>query len=126
MKKLKITTTERDFYLKYLLMMDSVFNIRPSARLVFAEIMFFYNLYSDLPEEERASLTFNKKVKAEIQKRTGLSQPSIDNQLTYLRKKSLVKGLTVNKKYWFSYDTHKETLFSFKIEADDMDGYKVS
>ena len=116
MKVLNIETDERAFYEKYLIVMDSLFNIRPNARKVFAELMYFNNKYESYSDKERGSMLFVRRVKEQIMDRYNMTQATIDNQLTYLRDRGFIKGLNISSQYLFSHKTHAETMFSFKIK----------
>lgn len=118
MKVFNITTTRRRFFYQYLLVLSEMINIRPVARKVFAEFLYWNDKYKELPREERQMVLFNKETRSKILQSIDISRASLDNQLTYLRKKDVLLGNTINPKYEIYYDTHRELLFSFKLEED--------
>ena len=115
MKAFNIEVDERTFYERYLALMNPMFGLRPNARKVLADMMYYNDKYRGYSDEERGSMLFVRRVKDEIEKRHGMTSATIDNQFTYLRTKGFLNGLLINPKYTFSHRTHADTLFSFKI-----------
>jgi len=118
MKLLKIKTTKAGFFIKYLLVINEMLGLRRSALDVFARILYWNDFYKDLPTEEKNIVVFNSITRKKILDSLHMSRASLDNQFTYLRKKSLILGTRVNPKYEIFYDTHKELTFSFELDED--------
>jgi len=119
MKAFNIETTREGFFLKYLLILQGILPMRFTAMRVFAAILYWNDLYKDLPPLERTSLIFSKDVRIKLLDMADMSRASFDNQLTYLRNKDFLLGNRVNPKYEIFYNTHKDLVFSFKIKEDD-------
>jgi len=119
MKVFNIPTTKKDFFYKYLVVLSGIVDIRPVAMRVFAGFLYWNDYYKHIDKEERNLLIFNKETRSKILQGIDISRASLDNQLTYLRKKDLLLGNTINPKYEIFYDTHKELMFSFKLEDND-------
>jgi hypothetical protein len=118
MKSLSISVTKENFFNKYLLLLNGVFNLRPLSLNVFAEILYLNNLNIDINKEDRALIVFSAKNRAEIAKKLVISRASLDNQITYLRKREFLLGIRVNPIYEILYETHKDLMISFNLKEE--------
>jgi hypothetical protein len=119
MKVFNIKTTRKGFYLQYLLVLSEMIDIRFAAMKVLASILYYNDMFRTLDDEARNSMLFSRDIRSKILQGLEITRASLDNQYTYLRKKGILLGVTLNPKYDISYDTHKELMFSFKMIEDD-------
>ncbi len=121
MKVFNIETTKKDFFYKYMLVLSGIVHVRPVAMRVFADFLYWNDKFKDIDRDKRNLLLFNKETRSKILQGIDISRASLDNQLTYLRKNSLLLGNTINPKYEIFYETHKDLMFSFKLKEEEDD-----
>ena len=121
MKKLTIPVNNKTFFTKYLLLFNEMFNLRPAALEVFSRLLYWNDKYRNVSKEDKDLLLFNKVTRSKILQDIDMSRASMDNQLTYLRKKGFLLGNSINPKYEIFYETHKDVLFSFRLKEDEND-----
>lgn len=115
------SNTKKEFFRKYLLIINTTIGLRPVARQVFALMLYWNDIYKDLPKDDRNMLLFNKTTRKKILEELKISRASLDNQFTYLRKKEVLLGNTLNPLYEFFYETHNQLLFLFNINTENND-----
>lgn len=119
MKILRIETDEENFYVKYLIVVNSMLGLGDQQLKIFAYLLYINDKYYDIPPEEREFLLFNTETKNNLLKKLNISKPSLENHFSRLRRKGFLIGRRINPKYEIRYSTHKDLGFSFRIKEEE-------
>lgn len=115
-KSIPISTDSRKFFRQYLELINPLVKLRGRELDVMSELLYYNDKFKDIPEEHRWKLIFDYDVKTEIKERLKLSDASLNNNLTILRKKKiLVKNRVVKSFLIYPSDTCKLS-FIFNIK----------
>jgi hypothetical protein len=121
MKVFKIKSDERGFFYKVLLVLDSMLQLKPSARKVLAEILYWNHKYRVLSEEDREGLLLSYESKKKMMEHLDMTQYNFHNQVSYLKKKGiLTKDNKLSEPYKIDINDFNEILFV--IETEDENG----
>lgn len=94
-REVNIKTTDRKFFQQYLRVLKPVLKpyLSNGELNVLGEILYYNNKYKSIDPKLRTKVVFDYDTKAEIMKSLNISQNTLANNLTSLRKKGyLVKG----------------------------------
>lgn len=119
MKTLRIEINKEDFFVKYLIVVNSILNLGDQQLRIFAYLLYINDKHRNLPLEERERLLFSPNTKKQLQKKVNISKASLENYFTKLRNKGFIKGRIINPVYDISYEEHKDLLFSFRLKEDE-------
>ena len=108
-KVIPINTNKNKFFLEYLRLYRPVIEsiltkmceedivLRNKELLVMASILFYYDKYGTLNDNDKYKLIFNYETRAEMRTDIGISEAYFNNSLTDLRrKKALLDGDRIN------------------------------
>jgi hypothetical protein len=99
---IKINTDNRKYFRQALEIIKTIpplNTLRNKELDILAELLYFNDKYSNIPEELRWKIVFDYDTKMEIIKYLSINEVDINNILTSLRKKGIIKGRTVVNTY---------------------------
>jgi hypothetical protein len=120
MRRIPIKTNKDIFFRQVLELMRSLppFNkLRPKELEILSKVMWYNDLHKNLDEETKWTVVFSTKVRKEIMKDLEISEDSLNNNLSILRKRGLVTKdnmlAPILRNLYFDKDFKLE--YSFKI-----------
>lgn len=116
-KSIPIKTTSKSFYRQYLELLNPLIKLRGKELDVLAALLKYNNKLKDIPAEHRWKIIFEYETKTEIRTELGLSEASMNNNLSALRKKSIIKNNKVVKSLLIN--PGKECKVSFKFSINE-------
>ena len=91
--KLRITVDDKiGLYNAFIKSLSPKFNVTDGERRVLSMLMFYNDKHRDLDENSRGVLMFSKQFKEKIAEELGISKFVLENRLSSLRKKGVIKG----------------------------------
>jgi len=118
-KNVTIPTDESKFYRQYLEILNPIINLRGKELDVLAELLFHNNRLKDIPEDLRWKLIFEADTKTSIRDKLNLSEASLNNNLTGLRKKRIIVERKVIKNFLVRLDENFSLKFNFKMKKSE-------
>ena len=116
-KSIPIKTSSSMFYRQYLELLNPLIKLRGKELDVLAALLKYNNKLKDIPEEHRWKIIFEYDTKTDIRTELGLSEARMNNNLSALRKKSIIKSNRVIKSLLIYPE--KECKISFKFLVDE-------
>jgi hypothetical protein len=116
-KSIPIKTSSRTFYRQYLELLNPLIRLRGKELDVLAALLKYNNKLKDIPEEHRWKIIFEYETKTEIRTELKLSEASMNNNLSALRKKNIIKNNRVVKNLLIY--PGKECKISFKFSINE-------
>lgn len=115
-KKINVAcTNERQFFRKYVSIMNFAFKLRNRDADVFAELLYHCHLKRDIPWEDRCKLVFDYDNKIAIAAYLEIGNSVLRNSLSQIRKRGLITNVIyINEKYMISPETNL-LVFDLKI-----------
>lgn len=92
-------------------------DLRDKELKVLAHLLYYAYKYRDLPDSERFRLVFDYDVRQAICKSLNIPLGSLNNNLTILRAKKIIKGRTINKN--FLLDPSKDPMVTYTFNVVD-------
>jgi len=114
-KNIPISTTSELFYRQYLELINPLLKLRGKELDVLAQLLFNNNQLKEIPEEHRWKIIFDYDTKTKIRTALGLSDASMNNNLSALRKKGVIKNNEVVKNFLVYPDKSVKITFNFQI-----------
>ena len=121
-KKVNIPTNENKFYRQYLEILNPIIKLRGKELDVLAELLFHNNRLKEIPEKHRWKLIFDYDTKADIRGKLKLSEASLNNNLSALRKKKIIVENEVLKNFLVSPHESFSLKFNFKMNRSGATG----
>ena len=109
-------TTESKFFRQYLELLNPLLRLRGKELDVLAELLYHNHKLIDIPLEHRWKLIFDYDTKMEIRSKLQLSDASMNNNLSALRKKGVIENNKVNPNYVVLPENKFILGFKFNIE----------
>ena len=116
-KSIPIKTTSKTFYRQYLEILNPLIKLRKRELDVLASLLRYNNQLLKVPEEHRWKIIFEYDTKTEIRTDLNLSEAGMNNMLSALRKKKIIKNNRVAK--WLLIYPGEECKISFKFSIDE-------
>lgn len=117
-KNIPIGTTENRFFRQYLELINPILKLRGKELDVLAELMYYNNKMKDISEEHRWKLIFDYDTKAKIKNKLSLSDASLNNNLSALRKKHIIVENRIKKAFLVYPDNKFLLKFQFNVKSD--------
>lgn len=114
-KNIPIKTVESKFFRQYLELINPLLKLRGKELDVLAELMFYNHSLKDIPEEHRWKIIFDYDTKIKIREKLNLSDASMNNNLSVLRKKRIIDNNKVSKAYLILPQTGFKLTFQFNF-----------
>ena len=114
---INIPTSEKKFFRQYLELVNPFIKLNGRELDVLAELLYSNYTMKDVPEEHRWKIILGKDSKVAIRKTLNISEPSINNNFSNLRKKKIIFNGRIAKQ--FIVEPNKETckvIFNFKFK----------
>lgn len=92
-------------------------SLRKKELEVLSHLIPLYRKYKDMGSTERALLALSYENKIKVCEETDIKPAQLDNVLTTLRKKGILKGRDIQSK--FLYDINKDNTIIFKLSVED-------
>ena len=118
-KSIPIRTTENKFFRQYLELLNPLLRLRGKELDVLAEILYHNHKLDKIPEKHRWKLIFDYDTKTEIRTKLDLSDASLNNNLSALRKKGIIRKNKVSDNFLVHPSNYCKLTFSFNITADN-------
>ena len=110
-------TTGPKFFRQYLELLNPIIHLRGKELDVLAELLYHNHSLKSIPEEHRWKLIFDYDTKLKIRNKLKLSEASMNNNLSGLRKKKIIQDNRIAKAYMV--EPGKEFLLGFKFVIDE-------
>jgi DNA-binding MarR family transcriptional regulator len=114
-KSIPISTDGRKFFRQYLELINPLIKLRGKELDVMSELLYYNDKFKDIPEEHRWKLIFDYDVKTEIREKLNLSDASLNNNLSALRKKGILVKNRILKSFLIYPDSTCKLSFIFTI-----------
>jgi len=98
LRKETVAPTGREFYKQYLRVLNGYLGLSARELEVLAEIMYYDDKYRAIEEDRRSLLIFTKENRYEIANRLGTSYNTVNNVLSKLRSRGILKNDRLNPK----------------------------
>lgn len=118
-KSVPIKTTKGKFFRQYLELLNPLLRLRGKELDVLAEILYHNHKLKKIPEKHRWKLIFDYDTKAEICTKLHLSDASLNNNLSALRKKGIIKKNKVQNSFLIHPNNYCKLTFSFNITSEN-------
>lgn len=120
-KNIPIKTSETRFYRQYLELINPLLKLRGKELDVLAQLLLYNNSLKSIPEEHRWKIIFDYDTKTKIRTELNLSDASMNNNLSALRKKGIIKNNQVLKNFLVYPNGSVKITFNFNLkdESDD-------
>jgi len=116
-KKVIISTDESKFYRQYLEILNPIIKLRGKELDVLAELLFHNTRLKDITSTLRWKLIFDQDNKTVIRQKLDLSEASLNNNLSALRKKRIIVDNEVLKNFLVKPDSNFSLRFNFKMNG---------
>ena len=110
-------TTKSMFFRQYLELLNTIIHLRGKELDVLAELLYYNHDFKNIPEEHRWKIIFDYDTKLKIRNKLSLSEASMNNNLSALRKKNIIQNNKITKAYIVEPKKEFVLAFSFKIDA---------
>lgn len=117
-KNIPIVTTENKFFRQYLELLNPILKLRGKELDVLAELMYYNYKFKDIPEEHRWKLIFDYDTKTKIRTKLDLSDASMNNNLSALRKKKIIHANRVRSAFLVYPSAEFKLNFKFNVQED--------
>jgi len=121
-KKVTIATSENKFYRQYLEILNPIIKLRGKELDVLAELLYHNNRLKEIPYKHRWKLIFDYDTKSDIRTKLKLSEASLNNNLSALRKKRIIVENEVLKNFLVSPQESFSLKFNFKMNNSGSNG----
>jgi len=118
-KSVPIKTTENKFFRQYLELLNPLLRLRGKELDVLAEILYHNHKLESIPENHRWKLIFDYDTKAEIRNKLHLSDASLNNNLSALRKKGIIRKNRIPDSFLIHPSNYCKLTFSFNITEEN-------
>jgi len=118
-KSIPIRTTKSKFFRQYLELLNPILRLRGKELDVLAEILYYNHKLENIPEKHRWKLIFDYDTKAEIRQKLQLSDASLNNNLSALRKKGIIRKNKVTDSFLIYPNNYCKLTFSFNIGQEN-------
>lgn len=118
LKEIPIKCTDRNFYRYYVELLNPIAKLRKKELDVLAQLLYYDNKYKSLEDKIRYKIIFDQDTKLEIREALNLSEASLNNNLSELRKKKVIKDNQIAKGYRVYPGEESKLVFNFLIHAD--------
>ena len=118
-KSVPIRTTENKFFRQYLELLNPLLRLRGKELDVLAEILYHNHRLENIPEKHRWKLIFDYDTKTEIRTKLELSDASLNNNLSALRKKGIIRKNKVAESFLIHPSNYCKLTFSFNFTAEN-------
>ena len=115
-KNIPIKTTEDKFYRQYLELINPLLKLRGKELDVLAQLLLYNNSLKDIPEEHRWKIIFDYDTKTKIRTELDLSDASMNNNLSALRKKGIIENNKVLKNFLVYPNGAVKITFNFDLK----------
>jgi hypothetical protein len=115
-KSISITTDKAKFFRQYLELVNPMIKLRGRELDVMAELLFHNNELKGIPHKQRWQLILNYESKTEIRSKLQMSDASLNNNLSALRKKGILSNDGVVKNFLVYPDENCKLSFNFNIK----------
>jgi hypothetical protein len=116
-KSISINTSKSKFFRQYLELINPMIKLRGRELDVMAELLYHNNQLKSIPHKQRWQLILNYETKTEIRSKLKLSDASLNNNLSALRKKGILSDSGIVKNFLiYPVDNCK---LSFKFDIKD-------
>jgi len=117
-KNIPIATTENKFFRQYLELINPILRLRGKELDVLAELLYYNYKFKDIAKEHRWKLIFDYDTKTKIRTKLELSDASMNNNLSALRKKNVIEANKVKQAYLVYPDNKFSLKFQFNVKSD--------
>ena len=111
-------TTGSKFFRQYLELLNPLLKLRGKELDVLAELLYYNNKLINIPIKHRWKLIFDYDTKMEIRNKLNLSDASMNNNLSALRKKGVIEDNKVKAAYVVLPENNFILGFQFSISKD--------
>jgi hypothetical protein len=118
LKNIPIKCNDRNFYRYYVELLNPIIKLRKKELDVLANLLYYDNKYKDLEDKIRYKIIFDQDTKLEIREALNLSEASLNNNLSELRKKKIIVNNQISKGYRVYPGEDNKLVFNFVINAD--------
>ena len=118
-KKVTIPTDESKFYRQYLEILNPIIKLRGKELDVLAELLFHNTRLKDIPNNLRWKLIFDQDNKTAIRQKLNLSEASLNNNLSALRKKGIIRKNRIPDSFLIHPSNYCKLTFSFNIAEEN-------
>lgn len=121
MRKIDIRTDKIKFYKQAVVVLNPFMNLTSMELEVLASLLYQYNMYLDRGETKHAAMVFIFSYESRLRIKellNNISEGSLQNKLTSLRKKGIIEDNKIPDKYILSYEKDKLIVFNFTIGDD--------
>jgi len=105
------------FFRQYLELLNPIIQLRGKELDVLAELLYYNHTLKAIPEEHRWKLIFDYDTKLKIRNKLKLSEASMNNNLSALRKKNIIQENRIGKAYLI--EPGKSFLLGFNFVIDE-------
>jgi DNA-binding MarR family transcriptional regulator len=120
-KNIPIKTTEAKFYRQYLELINPLLKLRGKELDVLAALLLYNNDLKNIPEEHRWKIIFDYDTKTKIRTELDLSDASMNNNLSALRKKGIIENNQVLKNFLVYPNGAVRITFNFNLKDGSDD-----
>lgn len=117
-KNIPIATTENKFFRQYLELINPILRLRGKELDVLAELLYYNYKFKNIAKEHRWKLIFDYDTKTKIRTKLELSDASMNNNLSALRKKNVIEANKVKQAYLVYPDNKFSLKFQFNVKSD--------
>lgn len=114
-KKIQVPTTHRKFFRQYLELINPLLKLRGKELDVLSEFLYYHDKMKNIPNEHRWKVLFNYETKTDIRENLKLSVASMNNNMSSLRSKGIIKDGKISKNYLIHPTNECNIVFSFKV-----------
>ena len=117
-KEIPIKCTDRNFYRYYVELLNPIARLRKKELDVLAQLLYHDNKYKSLEDKIRYKIIFDQDTKLEIRESLNLSEASLNNNLSELRKKKVIINNQIAKGYRIFPGESNKLVFNFIVDVD--------
>jgi hypothetical protein len=127
----QMATNPKRFFIEYLslkkpvleVMLEMVnkkkINLHPKLLHIFALILYYNNLYKDLPEDQRWKKVFDHDTKMQMMNEVGINEGHLNTYISILRNMHLLTGKQISSPFILYPESGFELTFKFNFEKDE-------
>jgi len=128
---LQLTTNSKRFFIEYLSLKKPILevmlqminkkkiNLHPKLLHVFALILYYNNLYKDLPEDQKWKKVFDYDTKVQMMNEVGINEGHLNTYISILRNYHLLTGKQISLPFIFYPESGFELTFKFNYKEEN-------
>ena len=127
---LEINTTDKDFFLEYLVLKKPVLemilstinkkkiNLNPKLLHVFALLLYYNYVYSEYEDDVKWKMVFDHSTKQQIMNEVKINDSHLNTYISMMRNMHLLTGKEISKPFIFYPEEGYELTFKFIIKDE--------